>query len=294
MEVLMRAMKRGWILVLVACVGGCLTEEDWDENQQPDPSDPCAGISCGGNGTCSGGACSCFQGYAGSRCDGCAAGYFGYPSCTRSTTNTNPCQGVSCSGHGSCATSSGKCVCHAGYTGAHCDRCASGYQGYPSCQKSCACSAGQRQCADSATLSWCEDGCNWSQLSCPSVCAPNTSSGCEFSTENNKQVCFCAPSGIDWQIYRFTDDCDDLEDTSIAFYDTSDGDKLIEGPYKLTYGKQRVFNVSCVVGHKICFGAWVSGNAWGCGANCSYSDQAVCYTCGSGSITKKPANLICS
>ena len=64
------------------------------------------------------GDCICREGYAGPRCDQCAKGYQGYPSCT-------PCQ-CSLSGtlNGAC---DGDCVCKRNVEGSRCDKCRDGY-----------------------------------------------------------------------------------------------------------------------------------------------------------------------
>ena len=73
-------------------------------------SDPCSGVTCGGNGTCtnSGGtaSCACNPGFVASGLD-----------CVGSSGGTDPCTGMNCSGHGSCSSSSGAavCTCDSGY-----------------------------------------------------------------------------------------------------------------------------------------------------------------------------------
>ena len=64
------------------------------------------------------GDCICREGYAGPRCDQCAKGYQGYPTCT-------PCQ-CSLSGtlNGAC---DGDCVCKRNVEGSRCDKCRDGY-----------------------------------------------------------------------------------------------------------------------------------------------------------------------
>jgi hypothetical protein len=306
MEVLMRAKNTVWIPVLililipvVVVVGGCLTEVDWNEHSSggddTSPDNPCAGISCNGNGTCYWGICSCYDGYAGASCERCASGYSGYPWCEEPT---NLCKGVDCNGHGSCKPADGKCSCQTGYTGASCDRCASGYEGYPSCTKKktappCTCSAGQQECLSASTYKYCKDGCYWTIQACSQACSTQKSSGCDYSTKHKVETCFCASPGWDWKVFRFTDSCTDGSSTSLALYDVSDGYKLVKGPYTLNDGDKRVINLSCKTGHKICYGAWTSDGYWGCGKGCKEGCKSCCWTCGDGSI-KAQASLTCT
>lgn len=44
---------------------------------------------------------------------------------------TRQCPSLDCSGNGAC--NDGVCACNSGYTGANCDRCAAGFEGYPRC-----------------------------------------------------------------------------------------------------------------------------------------------------------------
>ncbi len=63
------------------------------------------------------GTCVCDTGYAGEKCDSCAAGYGNYG--TKKCYQTLACE------HG--RQKGGACVCNVGYTGALCDDCATGY-----------------------------------------------------------------------------------------------------------------------------------------------------------------------
>uniref|UniRef100_A0A8C8SQH7 Laminin subunit alpha 2 n=1 Tax=Pelusios castaneus TaxID=367368 RepID=A0A8C8SQH7_9SAUR len=83
----------------------------------------------------------CLLGYAGSRCERCAEGYFGQPlipggSCQPCQCNDN----LDFSVPGSCDSLSGAClICKPGITGQHCERCADGYFGEALGAKNCQC-----------------------------------------------------------------------------------------------------------------------------------------------------------
>ncbi|XP_060517066.1 laminin subunit alpha-1 [Cylas formicarius] len=70
------------------------------------------------------GTCKCKSGYKGSRCDSCAAGYRGYPSCEpcpcdpKGITDVNNCEN--------------ECNCKPNVEGLYCDRCKTGYFGLSS------------------------------------------------------------------------------------------------------------------------------------------------------------------
>jgi len=130
--------------------------------------DPCAGNTCSGHGTCSGGVCTCSTGYAGTSCSQCASGYGGYPTCTTA------CAG-NCSGHGTC--SGGACICNTGYSGTSCSQCTSGYGGYPTCTTACvgncsghgACSGGACTCSTGYSGTSCSQ-CTSGSVGDPGCC----------------------------------------------------------------------------------------------------------------------------
>uniref|UniRef100_A0A6I8PFI4 Laminin subunit alpha-2 n=1 Tax=Ornithorhynchus anatinus TaxID=9258 RepID=A0A6I8PFI4_ORNAN len=81
----------------------------------------------------------CPFGYAGSRCERCAEGYFGQPSVPGGSCQ--PCQcndNLDFSNPGSCDSLSGAClICKPGTTGRYCERCADGYFGDAVHAKNC-------------------------------------------------------------------------------------------------------------------------------------------------------------
>ncbi|MFO0605465.1 MAG: hypothetical protein U0324_19950 [Polyangiales bacterium] len=137
----------------------------------PDRGPRCEAATCNNHGRCDDAAgapvCACDAGYAGARCDACAAGAFpdGRGGCTTTPCEPNPCTAVdrarctvgpmgavcncnsgtheeagrcvpdvactatSCNGHGACSVDATgiRCACAAGYAGARCDGCAPTY-----------------------------------------------------------------------------------------------------------------------------------------------------------------------
>ena len=102
-----------------------------------DACDPCDGVTCAGNGFCSGGACTCVAGFTGADCsvdaactvdcgahgycDGATGGCIcnlGFTGDACATAPADPCAGVEC-GNGFC-TSDGTCTCLQDYTGPSC------------------------------------------------------------------------------------------------------------------------------------------------------------------------------
>jgi hypothetical protein len=76
-----------------------------------------------GHGVQSGNGCSCDAGFAGSRCDLCANGYVGYPSCVLKRDCSPVCK------YGDCDFTTGTCSCPHNRAGEVCDECASGFIG---------------------------------------------------------------------------------------------------------------------------------------------------------------------
>lgn len=59
--------------------------------------------------------------------------------------------------------------------------------------------------------------------------------------------------------------------------------------YNLNSGDSNSYRLSCRSGEKICYGAWVKGDArtyWGVGLNGKYSCDACCQVCGDGDLEK--------
>ncbi|KAF7660100.1 hypothetical protein LDENG_00288180 [Lucifuga dentata] len=101
--------------------------------------------SCVADATQPAGSCWCKEGYAGQRCDRCAVGYMGYPSCQRcncsvdGSTNADPCIPP--------------CVCKENVEGENCDRCKLGFYNLHmhnrrGCEK-CSCMGVASQCSAS-------------------------------------------------------------------------------------------------------------------------------------------------
>jgi hypothetical protein len=63
--------------------------------------------------------------------------------------------------------------------------------------------------------------------------------------------------------------------------------------YNLNDYETHEYNLNCHAGEKVCFGAWVTGNAgryWGVGANHRHSCSRCCFTCGGGDIPTQVLN----
>ncbi|MGI5862172.1 MAG: lamin tail domain-containing protein [Myxococcales bacterium] len=98
-------------------------------------ADPCASENCSGHGTCSvdtstgAAVCACAAGYAGPKCNSCAADYVATSTeplvCEPAT---DPCEPNPCV-HGTCTAEGGtaNCACAEGWAGDLCDTCAEGY-----------------------------------------------------------------------------------------------------------------------------------------------------------------------
>ncbi|XP_069370850.1 laminin subunit alpha-2 isoform X9 [Paralichthys olivaceus] len=123
--------------------------------------DPCVPCSCDPHGSVSQscvadssqatppqpvGSCQCKEGFGGRRCDRCAVGYMGYPSCQRcncsmeGSTNDDPCITP--------------CTCKENVEGENCDRCKLGFYDLQGdngrgCEK-CSCMGVSSQCSASA------------------------------------------------------------------------------------------------------------------------------------------------
>ncbi|KAJ8033108.1 Laminin subunit alpha [Holothuria leucospilota] len=129
------------------------------------------------------GTCLCKDNFAGSYCDRCATGYFGYPNCDAECgCDTRGSQYEGCS-------ENGLCYCQTGFSGAKCDRCADGYYRYPDCL-ACDCSrSGSRSivCDEQNGQCTCRDG--YQGRTCD-MCAEG------FYNYPNCEECNCNPAGV--------------------------------------------------------------------------------------------------
>ncbi|EHH19538.1 hypothetical protein EGK_02217, partial [Macaca mulatta] len=123
----------------------------------------CCRCNCESNftdGTCEDltGRCYCRPNFSGERCDVCAEGFTGFPSCYREHLPATPSSSndtreqvlpagqivmCGCSPAGTLpegCDEAGRCPCQPGFAGPHCDQCHPGYHGFPNCQP-CHCSA---------------------------------------------------------------------------------------------------------------------------------------------------------
>jgi hypothetical protein len=250
---------------------------------------PCAFNPCGYNGSCTSDEraqtyqCSCYQGWDGDRCDKCAAGYTGFPSC-----QVDPCYQMTCNGNGKC--SSGRCRCAVGYSGTECDQCASGYWGYPDCQ--CECSAGELACDGRSSIKTCTGACSWTSRACVKDCQSNeTASFCASSALYSTDRCYCSASSDAGVIeYYLTTSCS--SSLSAAAYDVTRGGRLGDVVTLSTSSPFRGY-LTCVPGHEICWGAWQGKSYWGCGPDCSQSCEDCCATCPStGAVAKYPSHTL--
>lgn len=73
------------------------------------------------------GQCSCRRGFAGPRCDACAHGFYGYPSCRACRCDARGAEPDSCDAEGRCSCDAqGQCTCKSNAAGARCDACRPG------------------------------------------------------------------------------------------------------------------------------------------------------------------------
>ncbi|XP_069017691.1 laminin subunit alpha-2 [Embiotoca jacksoni] len=139
-----------------SCVSGYYRSTEVSAEEE----DPCTPCSCHPHGSVSqtcvadssqatpgqpAGSCWCKEGFGGLRCDRCAVGYMGYPSCQRcncsmeGSTNADPCITP--------------CVCKENVEGENCDRCKLGFYNLQGdnqrgCEK-CSCMGVASQCSAS-------------------------------------------------------------------------------------------------------------------------------------------------
>jgi hypothetical protein len=288
------ARARDLLIAATAVVtlgGGCLTEEVWDQHNPP----PSTGCTNPGETRCDDSSLqTCTEGaWSTKSCPDVCAGLKSTfercgPALSSPTRNichckgvSDPCQGVTCSGHGSC--SNGTCNCNQGFadTGvAGCARCAMGYTGYPNCKKtsSCDCSStGQTQCYGDWSIKTCKDGCHLTQQSCSSACGSKKSSGCAYSMDDKKDLCWCHDTH-EIILFNVVNKCSNKTQTFQVF-DTADNKQWTSTTLPYNVHKQEA--LACKAGNKLCWGAWVSGTYWGCGQSCQKTCSSCCYTCGS-------------
>ncbi len=157
--------------------------QDFDENGTCTPDCTTAALVCGGNnGTCadsSGTArCECLEGYTGSDCADCTAGY---QDNNQDGTCEQTCESASldCGSYGACSDGSGlaTCVCGTGYTGTSCSDCIAGYQDNDSngsCLLTCASTnldcGSNGECSDASGNAICSCSTGYDGAACD-VCA---------------------------------------------------------------------------------------------------------------------------
>ncbi|MBN2496239.1 MAG: hypothetical protein JXR96_16725, partial [Deltaproteobacteria bacterium] len=128
-------------LVVCTCDAGytgdycdqCDTDYHWDHNGNCAADESCvAADPCGDHGTCDDSSglieCRCDDGYAGDLCQLCSAGW--HDDGTGACALDEQCMVNTCSGHGTCDVTDGEVgctACDAGYTGEHCESCATDY-----------------------------------------------------------------------------------------------------------------------------------------------------------------------
>jgi hypothetical protein len=112
---------------------------------------------CGVHGTCNDSTglivCACSPGYAGNRCDLCAAGFhLEGGSCVLN----EQCQADSCAASAECDDTTGKisCLCHEGYIGDECDGCADGYYRNPTTNQCVLFVCGNNPISAMGTANW--------------------------------------------------------------------------------------------------------------------------------------------
>lgn len=148
-------------MTCAACATGF---QDANQDGTCEPTCATAMRDCGAGGTCSETSgtptCQCAVGYTGPSCAQCAAGFQDFD---QNNSCEPACGATACSGHGACDDQSGRvvCACTAGYTGADCAQCASGFQdgdGNGTCLPACTpttCGTRER-CVDTSGTATCQ------------------------------------------------------------------------------------------------------------------------------------------
>jgi hypothetical protein len=218
--------------------------------------------------------------------------------CENAACVYDPCKLNACNGHGMCTSDATSqtftCECKDGWEGPECQSCADGYTGYPNCH--CQCSPGQRLC-DGESIKTCNGACQWVSQSCSEVCRSGNGeyAFCASANMNSGGQCYCssgnaASAAVEFKI---TASCP----FSAAVYDQTSGTAL-SGAASISPGTPMSEYVTCVPGHKVCWGAWSEKYYSGCGLGCVRGCDACCVTCpAGGTAVRSPdydINLNCS
>ena len=122
----------------------------------------------------------------------------------------------------------------------------------------------------------CEQGCDACCIECVALEVSKTLS-CGDGQPGDDGDLYCQ-DGECIMRWVLTDACDDGQAPRVEFYDVDANGYW--GTYRLqTYDTPLQKLIRCEAGHKICYGAWVSGGYWGCGEDCQYGCDACCASC---------------
>jgi hypothetical protein len=158
----------------------------------------CMGRAVAVNGSLPNCNCLCKPAFTGARCQNCAKGYNGTDcsSCSDGFVRSGSLcidnctvPSITCNGQGSRVRRTDvagvcECVCHQNYTGGTCNRCNSGYMGYPTCSDAClvdavSCSGvGSIRVFSTATNCTCACPPNYAGTRCERCASGYTGAGC--------------------------------------------------------------------------------------------------------------------